>query len=248
MKHLTPFIPLLMALLSVQATASAREDKKPVHIREIYVPHEEFLERASSDPDGVIMELDEYRNLVLKGIVETRKKPTPELPPLDAVIVQAVHTGKLVQQTARFTSQLEIRVTMDGWVRCPLDPLPSALGHVLVDGKPGWVVVSAPPSRQKKAAVPVAFLLLQGKGIHKVELSFSLSASETEDRWNLKGVLPRAESARVLLDVPGHAEATANPPHLQTTNLPGQQGSRLSLSLGSASEFSIDWRLMRALG
>ncbi|MEC9352060.1 MAG: hypothetical protein VYD81_01970, partial [Planctomycetota bacterium] len=89
MKHLTPLILLLASLLSLHSTASAGEDAKPVHIREIYVPHEEFLERANSDPDGVIMELDEYRNLVLKGIVEARKKPAPSLPPLDAVLIQA---------------------------------------------------------------------------------------------------------------------------------------------------------------
>ncbi len=248
MKHLTPFILLLSGLLSLQATASAQEDGKPVHVREIYVPHEEFLERADSDPDGVIMGLDEYRNLVLKGIVEARKQPTPDLPPLDAVVVQAEHTGKLVQKTARFTSRLEVRVTRNEWVRCPLDPLPPALGSVLVDGKPGWVVVSSPVAKQKKAAAPVAFLLLKGKGIHQVDLSFSLPAKETEDRWNLKGVLPRAESARVTLDVPGQAEATATPPHLQTTSLPGDKGSRLTLSLGSAAGFSIDWRLKRALG
>ncbi|MEE3198427.1 MAG: hypothetical protein VX254_00220, partial [Planctomycetota bacterium] len=248
MKHLTPLILLLASLLSLHSTASAGEDAKPVHIREIYVPHEEFLERANSDPDGVIMELDEYRNLVLKGSVEARKKPAPSLPPLDAVLIQAEHKGQLVQKTARFSSRLEVRVTRDGWVRCPLDPLPPALGSVLVDGKPGWVVVSTPLAKQKKAAPPVAFLLLKGKGVHEVQLSFSLPAKETEDRWSLQGLLPRAESARVILDVPGQADASATPPHLQTTALPGGKGSRLSLSLGSTAGFSIDWRLKRALG
>ena len=250
MKHLNLFTLLLACLLSSRGAATAQEDGKPVHIREIYVPHEEFLERANSDPDGVIMELAEYRNLVLKGIVETRKKPLPELPPLDAVVVQAEHTGKLAQATARFSSRLDVRVTKDGWVSCPLDPLPPALGSVLVDGKPGWVVVSAPLAQQKKGAAPapLAFLLLKGKGTHKVELSFSLAATEKEDRWNLKGVLPRAESARLILDVPGHAEAKATPPYLQTTNLPGDKGSRLALALGSSAGFSIDWRLKRALG
>ena len=71
MKHLNLFTLLLACLLSSRGAATAQEDGKPVHIREIYVPHEEFLERANSDPDGVIMELAEYRNLVLKGIVET---------------------------------------------------------------------------------------------------------------------------------------------------------------------------------
>lgn len=249
MKHSTLSHLLVAAFICLPALAAAQVGKSPIRVREIYVPHQEFLERANKDPDGVIMDLDEYRNLVLKGIVvASRKEPSPKLPPVEAVVISAQHSGKLTGTTARFTSKLEIRVTRDHWVRCPLDPLPAALGRVLVDGKPGWIVLPKPVPQQKKGRAPVAFLLLKGKGVHNIELGFSLSATEKEDRWSIEGVFPRAESGRLLLDVPGYADATANPPHLQTTTLPGDQGSRFVLSLGSSAGFSIDWRLKRALG
>ena len=240
-------VVLLTALLFLPSTANGQEEPS-LRLREIYVPHEEFLERANNDPDGVIMDLGAYRALVLKGVEESRNNPVSQLPPVEAVVVKAAHTGKLSGKTARFTSKIEVRVTRDGWVRCPLDPVPAGLGSILVDGKPGWLVLPTPGPRQKKGPAPVAFLLLQGKGIHNVEIGFSLGATEKEERWRIQGNLPRAESARMILDVPGFADAKSNPPHLQALQTPGAEGSRLILSLGSSAGFSIDWRLKRAIG
>ena len=54
---------LLTALLFLPSTARGQQEP-PLRLREIYVPHEEFLERANNDPDGVIMDLGAYRALV----------------------------------------------------------------------------------------------------------------------------------------------------------------------------------------
>ena len=144
---------LLTALLFLPSTARGQQEP-PLRLREIYVPHEEFLERANNDPDGVIMELGAYRALVLKGVEESRNNPVSQLPPVEAVVVKAAHTGKLSGKTARFTSKIEVRVTRDGWVRCPLDPVPAGLGSILVDGKPGWLVLPPPGPRQGPPAPP----------------------------------------------------------------------------------------------
>ena len=125
-------LPAFLALGLFAPSPGRGQELGPRHLRKIYVPHEEFLERARQDPDGVIMELDEYRSLVLKGVVESRKAPPEDLPPVSAIVTQGRHVGKLSGKTARFTSKIEVRVTRDGWVRCPLDPRPGARGLGLV--------------------------------------------------------------------------------------------------------------------
>ncbi len=241
-------LPALLALGLFAPSLSRGQEPGPLHLREIYVPHEEFLERARQDPDGVIMELDEYRSLVLKGVVESRKAPTEPLPPVNAIVTQGHHVGKLSGKTARFTSKIEVRVTRDGWVRCPLDPMPGALGSIRVNGKPGWLLRQAPKAAQKKSPAPIVFLLLNGRGTHHVELTYSVPAVETEDFWSIRGGLPRAESGTLQLEVPGYADATSNPPNLLVEAIPATKGSLLTLSLGSSSSFSITWKMKRAAG
>lgn len=241
-------LPAFLALGLFAPSPGRGQELGPLHLREIYVPHEEFLERARQDPDGVIMELDEYRSLVLKGVVESRKAPPEDLPPVSAIVTQGRHVGKLSGKTARFTSKIEVRVTRDGWVRCPLDPLPGALGSIKVDGKPGWLLRQAPKATQKKSPAPIVSLLLNGRGTHQVELTYSVPAFETEDFWNIKGRLPRAESGTLQLEVPGYADATSSPPNLLVKAVPATKGSLLTLSLGSSSSFSITWKMKRVAG
>ena len=242
------FLPAFLALSLLAPSMGRGQESGPLHLREIYVPHEEFLERARQDPDGVIMELDEYRSLVLKGVVASRKAPPEDLPPVSAIVTQGRHIGELSGKTARFTSKIEVRVTRDGWVRCPLDPLPEALGSIRVNGKPGWLLRQASKPPQKKSPGSVVFLLLKGRGTHQVELTYSVPAVETEDFWSIKGALPRAESGTLQLEVPGYADASSSPPNLLVETVPATKGSLLKLSLGSSSGFSITWKMKRVAG
>ena len=118
-----------------------------------------------------------------------------------AVATQAHHTGQLSGQTVRVRSAIDIRVAHEGWVRCDLGRVPDALGKVLVDGKPGWLLVDSPaaqggkpaqeaPPKKQASPQPRAYLLVQGPGVFRAEIEFSLRATKSEDLWSLAGVLP----------------------------------------------------------
>jgi hypothetical protein len=236
---------LLALAISCAPDAPAAEEASrgaaPLRIREVHVPYEELLRRSQADPQGVVLELEEYRALVLAGLAEGSKEPP--LPPVAAAVVSAEHRGVLDGHTARFDSTLEVRVSSDGWVLCELGPVLPALGRIAVEGRPGWTIIGpAVEPRAEKAAASRSYLLLRGKGVHRVELSFSLAALETEERWTVSGPLPRALAARLLLDVPGRAEAQA-PGGLLAAVHDAQAGrTRLELALGSAESCALEWR------
>ena len=235
---------LLYGLLGLLPLAEAA----PIRVREIYVPYEEFRARTGNTSNGIVMQLDEYRALVLKAIEKSREKPSPELPPLESTLTSAHYKGVLEGNSARFTAILKVRVprdARDGWVRCDLGkPLPQ-LGSILVNDKPGWLLVED-ESR--------ATLLLRGKGEHEVQLTFTLAAVENDDIWRIAGPLVSAATSRLELDVPGRVEAHAQPDFLETVPLEtvpletadGGGSSRLILAAGGASDFKIEWRRKKA--
>jgi len=167
---------MIAAVGCVAACGAAVGDD--IRVREIWVPEEEFLRRSEADPDGIVMDLEEYRRLVLKGLEPRARKKLPELPPIDAIVAAARHTGRLDDRTVRVVSKLEVIVTRDGWVRCPLAPVPASLGRVLVDGKPGWLVLpagSSGPQPKKKAAhrrFPLRYTVKNGDSWWKITAAF----------------------------------------------------------------------------
>jgi hypothetical protein len=246
---------LLLALLAAPALAA-----DVTRIREVYVPYEEFRARVAGAPKGVVMQLDEYRALVLKALLRPEGEEPP-LPPVAAAVTSARYEGSLSGKTVRLRATLSVRIAGDGWVRLDLGrPLP-ALGSVTVDGDPGWIIIEeAPPPPQAAPAgentegkgpapaiaAPRAYLLLSGKGERKVEIVHSLAATEGDDRWSIQGQLIPAASSRVEIDVPGQVDATSDPPFLEV--LPAGERSRLILAAGSAPGFKIEWRRRKAMG
>lgn len=253
------FASAIAACLAV-AAEDGEPPSQPVYLREVYVPYEEFVKRSRADPGGIVMNLAEYRSLVLKGLARLGEEAAPPLPPIEAVATRAEHHGKLEGTTALFRTVLHVQTAREKWVRCDLGPLPAALGAVLVDGEPGWILKEQPAKngkgkktkKTKRTPEPRAFLLLRGKSDrveeHRVELTFSLPATKTEERWSLTGFLPRAVTARLTLDVPGHAEAHADPPYLETKPASDGERTELRLSLGTAERFALNWRQKRAAG
>jgi len=228
--------PIAATLIIAQAAWALGEGEDgPLRIREVWVPHDEFFELAKDRPDGVVMTLEEYRTLVLAGLARPRTAP-PTLPPLQSAVVFAEHRGRAEGRSVRFHSKLTVRVLRDGWVRCPLSPVPESLGRITVDEQPGWLV------RDKSGS----FLLLRGKGEHDVELVFSHAATETDDRWKIEGTVPGAQTSRIVLDVQGQAEASSTPGFLLSEPVPS--GTRFTVQLGTGSDFEISWRRQRSLG
>ena len=242
----------LFAALACALTTSnwivAQDSPRPLRIREIWVPEDELLELQKDQPDGVVLSLAEYRQLVLAGLPR-REGEKAQLPPHNAVVRTAEHVGTVANKTVRFSSELEVHVLHDaietsGWVKCPLSPLPPSLGSVQVDGQPGWLV---------RGGKEGDFVLLRGKGKHTITLSFVTPRQENEDRSKVASVVPKAQSARVVLEVAGRAEARANPAYLHTEPVdpaakPEDARTRFVVALGSGTSFEIDWRRRRSQG
>jgi hypothetical protein len=257
------------------APATAVRVVPPRYLREIYVPHAELKALVEKDRDGVVMSLEEYRALVLKGALRPPEPPPPELPPLGSVAAAAEHHAVLEGKTARIRSTLRVDVVEAGWMRCDLGPVIEHLGSILVDGEPGWILIAEvagpPPAAGAQAAqtakvegdaaaqaaanasppptvVRRSHLLLRGPGEHRVEIEFSLAASESQDRWTLAGPVPSAAAARLRLEVEGLAEGTAAPAFLETSYDPARQATRFELALGNSESFTLSWRRRRAVG
>lgn len=230
-------VPWLVGLvLALTGGGASRAQDPPVRLREIYVPYPEFQALTESNPHGMVMTLKDYREMVLRAVENARKEPPPPLPPLEATVIEARYQGAVHEKTARFEGVLKIRVAGEGWVRCDLGaPLPG-LGSIVVDDAPGWVVV-------EKAR---AFLLLRGKGEHRVDLVFSLPVTESEDRYTMEGPIVPAAGARLELNVPGEVDASSDPPALETVRNGGD--TRLVLAAGTASRCRLEWRRKKILG
>ncbi|MCZ6795782.1 MAG: hypothetical protein O7J95_19415, partial [Planctomycetota bacterium] len=253
-------LALYLALIAIPPRLDAVEAPGDlVRLREIYVPHEEFLRRSRQDPSGIIMSLREYRGLVLKALGRGEAGEAA-LPPLDAVVSRAEHEGVLRGHSVRLRSRLEVRVAREGWVACDLGLSIARPGEVTVDGAPGWIVQrpAAQPAPQgahpPKGAAPTRdFLLLRGTGVHQVEILHTLRAVESRDVWTLSGRLPASVTAHVIVVVPGHAEGSSDPPFLEARFLEpsGSQragSTRFDVALGGRQDFSVTWRPRRALG
>ena len=237
------FVALVAPLGASLAARAAADDTAPLRIREIWVPESELLELAAERPDGVVVSLAEYRRLVLAGVGGDQAATATELPPLEATVTFAEHLASVDGKMVRVRSRLDVEVLAGGWVRCALAPLPPALGRVVVDGVPGWIVQTTAGPRSRPES---SFLLVRGKGRHQVDLEFSLPALEVEDRWRTGGDVPQAQSSRLVLDVDGRAEATSTPKPPLTE--PRGDGTRFTIALGTATTFAIEWRRQRSLG
>ena len=237
----------LLVLALVPAGLLAEESAAatgPPRIREIYVPSSELQARIAREPRGVVMTLDEYRALVLRALPRQGAEP-PEIPPLEASVVAARYEGKLSERAVRLRATLEVRSTRDGWALLDLGRPLEGLGAVLVDGRPGFIIIdSAPrPAKDGEARLveePRARLLLEGAGAHTVTLEASLPVSVNDDRWSLEGRLVPAAASRIEVEVPGSVAATSEPPFLDISK--GNGASRLVLAAGRAQTFRLEWR------
>ena len=179
-------------LVTVRTTAAAAPADAPTRVREVHVPYREFHRLKREHPEGVVMGIAEYRQLVLRAIAQGPPPAEPELPPVASAILDAQVTGEIHDDTLRLETTLRVRVTQEGWVRCDLGPPLPALGLVTVDGQPGWIVSESPPparSKEQKRAAPRSSLLLEGEGEHVVRLVHSVRTSRDGDDWHAEGRL-----------------------------------------------------------
>ncbi|MBI4615389.1 MAG: hypothetical protein HY720_17360, partial [Planctomycetes bacterium] len=232
-----------LALLWGLVSPARSQDPVDVYLQEKYVPEETFLRLQKENPGGVVMSLSEYRALVVSALGNAAAAEEAPLPPVECSVLSARYEGKVHTGTARFTARLVLQAGRDEWVSCDLGSLPENLGTVRVDGEPGWVVLLKAPEGETESAS----LVVRGKGVHEVDLTFHLPVEEKEgDRFAVSGPLPRSLAAELELVVPGKAEGTSEPGLLARELQEGT--TRFRLGLGSSGRFRIEWRSREAEG
>ena len=214
------------------AAPVAPEAEPELRTREIYVPYDEFLKLAGKDPNATLMTLEEYRALVALATAQDAARRPVVLPPLKAVLAEAVYRGRASETAVRFDATFEVSVTEDPWVRCDLGPAMPGLGSVTLDGHPAWVVLE----RGR------AYLILKGVGRHAGTLSFTMPIRKDEDLQKLEGPLLAAATSVAHLDVPGRATPEGASGVLETAYDEGQDATHFTLALGGRGALALAWR------
>ncbi len=219
----------------------------PVRLKEMYVPYDVFDTLTKASRDGVIMELAEYRELVRAAARNARGLGAADLPPRDAVVSSARYLGEASGASVLFAGELEILVARDGWVSCPLGLPPAALGSVLVDDGPGWLIQAPPAAVDERTgqALGEHTLLLQGRGRHIARVTFSLPIIEEGERSVLAGSVFAASASTIEVAVAGEAEGVAQPGVLSTAR--ENDRTIFRIANGSSGRFALGWSRKRQL-
>lgn len=215
----------------------AADSTVPPRVREVYVPFEHFQRICAEHPEGVVVELAEYRDLVERALRASGPEPEEVLPPVAAHIEHVRYEGQASESVARFTARIRAHSHRSGWVRCALGGMLPNAGRVQIDGEPGWLVVDRPADE--------SYVLLSREGAHEITIEFTVALAEKDERLALEGRLLTAATAELELRVPGLATGTADPPLLRSEVL--SDATIFRLPVGSARNFSIAWSRQKTL-
>jgi hypothetical protein len=185
----------LVAPSSLQAQATkpaATSEHNPLPIREIYVPFEDLNVILESDKHRAFLTRAEYDELVKLA------KARPQAPaPHKVTLLAADYEGQLEEGRALITGQLQIEVLEDGLFALPLDLGGVGIRSALLDGQP------APLSRNEHRQ-PI--VLVQGKGLHKLELKLVAPLQTAAAQQTLHITLPTNAASKLKLAVPGNVD------------------------------------------
>jgi len=236
---------LILPSLALLGLGEARGDEGDADLRlvEIYIPQERFMELVGDDPDGIVIDLQEYRELVRRAASAPASR-TPELPPVAATVIGGDVEVEVVGDRAVLTQTLRVKVLQDGWVRCPLGAAPRGLGSVRTGDAPGWIVRSGTRID----------LLLTGRGEHEVVLRSSAPVRETEGIAALAVTIVPAPTAALRVVVPGPAtlvesssEGGRSLPLQTAPQESGPTSTTFRGACGARSSLRIRWEQERRL-
>ena len=232
---------LLLALVCVGPVTTSlvaeQTGEERGRLRELYIPYDEFRKIAGNSPDGIVIDLEEYRALVRAAFLVPLKEE-PVLPPIAASVLGGSYVGTPVGERVQIEGTLTILVTGEGWVRCPLGTLVPHLGSITVDDAPGWVVRDGDR----------ADLLLRGRGRHVVRVTSTAAIGEGDDGSTLEARVIPAASGSFSMTVPGLSQGTAAGGVLAIeTADDGIPTTTFTVSLGSSDHFRLGWQRERTL-
>ena len=224
------FVPLALGLL-VSESVVAQSGETEIRLREIYVPDTELRELTKGSPDGLVIGLEEYRELVRAAIAH-RPEPAPPLPPVAATIERGNFVGTLRDDRVWVTGTLRVLVTQEGWVRCRLGAQLPGLATIRVNGDPGWVIAGED-----------ATLLLRGRGRHEITLEQSFPVGDGDPGARLSVQLPQLTAGTLSLTVPGSVSGELNGGVLQTVAT--EEETTFEITLPSDGKTFLSWQRER---
>jgi len=183
------FCILLFARAAAGEPAKAPAERAP---REIYVPYSDLHVLLEQGPQRVLLEREQYEELVRKA-----KKTPEDRAPLPAAILSADYDVTLEPQRALLCGTLAVEVLEDGLHALPLDLGGVGLREVWLDGRAAAV-------GQEKSDRAVLFV--EGVGRHALKLEMVAPVETTAARQTLHFRLPRPPAATMRLSAPGDVE------------------------------------------
>ncbi len=177
---------------AAQPNASAIPDHEKPPIREIYVPFEDLNVILDNDKHRAFLTRAEYEELV-----KLAKAKPQSAAPRKAALIAAQYDGQLEEGRALITGQLTIEVLEDGLFALPLELGGVGIRSATLDEKP------APLSRNERQQ-PI--VLVQGKGLHKLELKLTAPLQTAAAQQTLHVTLPTVGATKLTLSVPGNVD------------------------------------------
>jgi hypothetical protein len=188
------FTGLIFAVfLGVAESSAQTTDNSP--IREIFVPYEDLNVILNSDKNRIFLTREEYEALIEQAKV---KPHTPA--PHKVAIVAAEYDGQLEEGRALITGRLTIDVLEDGLFALPLELGGVGIRSATLDDK------QAPLSRDGQGP---SNLIVQGKGLHKLELKLTAPVQTAAAQQTLQIKLPASSATRLILTAAGNVEVKA---------------------------------------
>lgn len=187
----TALIASLCLLGPVWAQESKPAPEQPP-IREIYVPFEDLNVILDNDKHRAFLTREEYDELVKLA------KAKPQSPaPHKIALVAAEYEGQLEDGRALITGQLQIEVLDDGLFALPLELGGVGIRSALLDDKPAAL---------SRNAQQQPIVLVQGKGLHKLELKLTAPLQTAAAQQTLQVSLPSISATKLKLTVPGNVD------------------------------------------
>ncbi|HZN36503.1 MAG TPA: hypothetical protein VFB80_21890, partial [Pirellulaceae bacterium] len=156
------------------------------------MPFEDLNVILDNDKHRAFLTREEYEELVKLA------KAKPQKPaPTKVALIAAEYDGQLEDGRALITGQLQIEVLEDGLFALPLDLGGVGIRSALLDEKP------APLSRNEQQQ-PI--VLVQGKGLHKLELKLTAPLQTAAAQQTLQVTLPSVGATKLKLAVPGNVD------------------------------------------
>src|SRR5262249_11170048 len=145
-----------------------------------------------NDKHRVFLTREEYEELIRQALTKP-KKPAPH----KVALLAAEYNGQLEDGRVLIAGQLTIDVLEEGLFALPLELGGVGIRAATLDGKPA--PLSLDNQRQPS-------LLVQGKGLHELELRLTAPLQTASAQQTLQIKLPSNAATRLKLTVPGNVD------------------------------------------